>query len=225
MAEPRPNLDSVALARAEHSAGRRLAGGPVRWVLVGCALLYLVGLVLPFVGSVAGWHILGATDTARGAHVTIAEYVFTWASFIGLGVITPAAMSTRRYELAALGWVITAISLVNAFLAIWLRRSSAEAAEGMAIAYGPGMYVCVVAVFIAVFAYIPVILRRSDAQLELARQRAVAPETDPVAKLQHSAAERVHEQQPNPLLIDDRRRRAAEKWQSARGGRGGSDRS
>ncbi|CRH62793.1 Uncharacterised protein [Chlamydia trachomatis] len=213
VAEQGRTSDPAALAKAEHRAGSRLAAGPVRWVLVGCALLYLAGVVLPFAGSAAGWQILGFTQAAHDAHATIAEYVFTWASLIGLGVITPAAMLTRRYGLAALGWVITAISLVNALLSIWLRRSSAEAVAGTAIEHGPGMYVCIAAVLIAVFAYIPAILRRSDDQLELARQRARARGDDPVAQLQHAATQRVHEQQSNPLLIDDRRRRAAEKRQ------------
>lgn len=197
-----PTSSKDQLAAEERRAGNRLADGPERWILLGCAAVLLVALFLPYAGSASGWQILGVSAAAKAAHTTVTEYLFTWLSFIGLGVLTTTAMAARRYSLAAIGWVLTVISLVNALLAIWLRRSSSAALDP----HGPGIYLAMLAVLVAAFAYIPAIFRRAEEQQAITVERAAEQGSDELAQLQREASQ--HE---NPLLVDDRRARAAER--------------
>lgn len=201
--------DAEALAQAERRASARIADTPARWVLAGCVALYAVALFLPFAGEASGWQILAVGGAARDAQTTIAEYLFAWFSLVGLGVLSTAALTTRRFTFAAVGWMVTTISLVFALMAVWLRRSSvAIDTEG----HGLGIHLAILAVFVAVFAYIPVVTRRGEEQEAAARERAAAQGTDQVALAQRAATERAERgQEDNPLLIDDRRARAAER--------------
>ena len=137
---------------------------------------------------------------------SIAEYLFSWFSLVGLGVFGTCAVVLRRYRLAAAGWVLTGMALVFALMSVWLRRST------MAVdmpGHRAGMYLAMAAVLVAVFAYVPLITRRGGEQEAIAMERAAAQGTDEVALAQRAAAEHAHER--NPLLVDDRRARAAER--------------
>lgn len=213
MAEDK-NRSIDELARAEQRAGAKLADGTFRWVLLGCAAVYLVALFLPFAGGASGWNVLAATDAARSAETKITEYAFTWVSFLGLGVVTTIAMLTRRYRVAVVGWLLTGVAMVLSVLAIWLRRSSTTWEAGLH--HGPGIYLAILCVIVAVFAYIPAITRRAAEQADIARERMALQGTDEVALAQRAAAERAHAAEQNPLLIDDRRARAAQRHQRER---------
>lgn len=202
---PDPASSKEQLAAEERRAGSLLADGPHRWILITCAAVYLIALFLPFAGSANGWQVLAATDTATVAETKVTEYLFTWFSFAGLGVLTIIAMLTRRYGLAALGWVVTAISLVFALMAVWLRRSSTAVEAGLT--HGAGIYIAMLAVLVAVFAYLPAIFRRAEEQRAVTIERAAAQGTDEVAQMQRAASQH----QENPLLIDDRRQRATQR--------------
>ncbi|GAA1167761.1 hypothetical protein CGLAUT_07340 [Corynebacterium glaucum] len=200
--QPASMNDPDALARTERKVSGRLADGPARWVLLACTAAYLVAMFLPFAGAASGWQLLGATEATRDTETAVTEYLFTWVAFIGLGVLTPIAVLTRRFAAAVAGWMVTGISSVCWLLAMWL-----------GLDHGAGIYVAIAAVLIAIAAYIPALGRRGEQQLEIARQRAAAQGTDDVARLQRSATEQAHahDQAQNPLLIDDRRARAAER--------------
>jgi len=201
-ATPPSNPSPESLAAAERKVSGQLADGPYRYVLLGCAVVYLLALFLPFSSGANGWQLLGATAAAREAEVKITEYLFTWFSLLGVGILAPAAVLSKRYAVAAAGWVITVISLVFFLMAIWL-----------GVNHGAGKFLAVAAVLVAVFTYIPAIFRRGEDQREIARERAAAQGTDQVARLQRAATEQTHPG-GNPLLVDDRRVRAAErhKW-------------
>ncbi|MCT1583904.1 Rv2732c family membrane protein [Corynebacterium sanguinis] len=206
---------SQRLAAEERNAASKVDLTATRWALVGAVVLYLVSLLLPFAGGVAGWQVLAFSDAAAGVQTKLTEYAFTVLSFIGVGVLTSLVLATKRFAFAAAGWMLTTVSLFISILAIWLRRTSAAFDAGYH--HGPGIYLAIVAVGIAVFAYIPVVLRRSDTQSEIAERRGALEGQDEVA-LAQQAASREAGGENNPLLVDDRRARAAERHEKYRDG-------
>lgn len=195
-----PNTES--LARAEKKAASTVDMGAKRWVLAAAVAIYVVALFLPFVGGASLWQVLVATDAAQDAQTAITEYVFAWISLIGVGVLTTLAVVTQRFALAVPAWMVTTVSLVYSVLGIWLRNSNASG-----ISRGPGYYLVLLAVVIVVFTVFPLILSRNESQAAVAKQRAEAQGKDEVALAQRAATR----EQENPLLIDDRRARAAER--------------
>ncbi|UIZ91413.1 hypothetical protein JZY91_06485 [Corynebacterium sp. CNCTC7651] len=199
------------LAADERRAANQLANGAFRWILLACAATFVIALFLPFAAEVSGWQFLAVSDASRAVEGKLTEYLFVWFGFIGLAVITTIAMLTRRYRLAVPGWMLTGIAMVFALLAIWLRRSSTTWEQGLH--HGPGIYLAMFPVVVAVFAYLPAIFRRAEEQTAIAEQRAALQGTDEIAVAQRAATERAQEH--NPLLIDDRRQRAAERHKCA----------
>ena len=195
-----PNTES--LARAEKKAASTVDMGAKRWVLAAAVAIYVVALFLPFVGGASLWQVLAAIDAAKDAQTAITEYVFAWISLIGVGVLTTLAVATQRFAFAVSAWMVTTVSLVYSVLGIWLRNSNASG-----ISRGPGYYLVVLAVVIVVFTVFPLILSRNEEQAAVAKQRAEAQGKDEVALAQRAATR----EQENPLLIDDRRARAAER--------------
>lgn len=198
--------DSQALARAEKSAASQITMGTRRWVLAVCAVVYLVALVLPFAGGVAGWQVLGLTQASRDASTTVTEYLFVWFSFVGVGVLASLAVALRRFAVIVPAWMITTVSAVFSILGIWLRNQSAPDTSR-----GIGYYLAMLAVFVAVFTLFLLLLSRSESQVKAADARAKAQERDDVALLQQSATQQANAREENPLLVDDRRARAAER--------------
>ena len=195
-----PNTES--LARAEKKAASTVDMGAKRWVLAAAVAIYLVALFLPFVGGASLWQVLAATDVAKDAQTAITEYVFAWISLVGVGILTTLAVVTQRFALALPAWMVTTVSLVYSVLGIWLRNSNASG-----INRGPGYYLVVLAVVIVVFTVFPLILSRNEEQAAVAKKRAEAQGKDEVALAQRAATR----EQENPLLLDDRRARAAER--------------
>lgn len=195
------------LARQEREASKSVDLGASRWVLLGCVVVYLVALFLPFAADASGWQVLVPGEASRQAQVKVTEHLFVWFSFLGLAVLTSLVVATKRFALAAPGWMATTIALILSLLAVWLRRSSATYDAGLH--HGPGIYLAIAAVAVAVFAYIPVVVRRTPAQRELAERLRNADQYDDVARAQASAA--ISRGEDNPLLVDDRRARATER--------------
>lgn len=194
----------TTVANAEKNAAAEVAMGAKRWVLAACVTVYLVTLLLPFAGGVSGWQILALTDASRDARTTLTEYLFAWTSFLGLGVLTTLAVALRRFTVAVPAWMLTTVSLVFSVLGIWLRNQSApETSRDI------GYYLAALAVVVAVFTLFPVILSRPEERKAAAGERARAQEADDVALAQRSATRNA--QGDNPLLVDDRRARAAER--------------
>ncbi|MCP1388656.1 hypothetical protein M5J20_10770 [Corynebacterium sp. TA-R-1] len=213
MSEAAAPKDARALAEAERKASATLADGVFRWILLACAALFFVAMFLPFAADVSGLQFLAVSEASRAVEGKLTEYLFVWFGFIGLVVLTTIAMLTKRYRIAVPGWMITGIAMVFSILALWLRRSSTTWEHGYH--HGPGIYLAMLPVVVAVFAYLPAIFRRAEEQTAIAEQRAALQGTDAIAVAQRAATERSHEQ--NPLLIDDRRKRAAERHKRAEG--------
>lgn len=194
-----------SLAAAERRTGARLADGAFRWVLLACVAVYAVALFLPFAGAVSGVQVLLLSDAARALNTTIAEYLFVWLSFVGLGACTTIAMLARRFGLGVIGWVLTVMSAVMALLSVWLRSTSPSLTQS----HGAGAYLAMMVVLVASLAYIPAMVRRADEQQAITVERAAAQNDDELTRLQRDAATKP----VNPLLVDDRRARAAERRQ------------
>ncbi len=196
--------ETTTAANAEKIAAAEVAMGAKRWVLAACVAVYLVALLLPFAGGVPGWQILALTDASRDARTTLTEYIFVWTSFLGLGVLTTLAVALRRFTVAVPAWMLTTVSLVFSVLGIWLRNQSApETSRGI------GYYLAALAVLVAVFTLFPVILSRSEEHKAAAEELARVQEADDVALAQRSATKQAPGD--NPILVDDRRARAAER--------------
>ncbi|WP_291313759.1 hypothetical protein [Corynebacterium sp. UBA2622] len=215
MTDRQPNDETIDLAELEKDASRSIELGTAHWVLLGCALVYLAAMFLPFAGSTSGWEIIGATEGSRAVQTKVTEYLFAWLSFAGVGLLTPLVLLTKRFVVAAPAWMISTLALILSILAIWLRRTSSSFDVGLH--HGAGIYLAIAAVAVTVFAYIPVVLGRSGSQEEIARRRAGAEKRDDVALAQESAAQKARTGEGNPLLVDDRRARAAERHRKYEG--------
>lgn len=202
--------ESKDLAKKEARAAATLEMGSRRWVLAACAALYFFAMFLPFAADASGWDMLASTQAAQDAQTKITEYVFVWCSFIGLGVLTSLTVIFRRFALGVPAWMVTTVSFAVSLMAIWLRRSSS--AYDLGLRHGPGIYLAILAVAVAVFTLFPALFGRSEQARQAAQQRARAQGSDEVALAQRSATSRV---EGNPLLIDDRRARAAERHKRA----------
>ncbi|WP_342319903.1 hypothetical protein [Corynebacterium mayonis] len=197
------------LARQEREAAKKVEFGSSRWVLLVCVVVYLAALFMPFAGGVNGWQVV-ARRGVDAADIKLTEQVFVWLSFAGLLIMTSLVLATKRFLLAVPAWMLTTVSFLLSALAIWLRRTSTAYDAGLY--HGPGIYLMIFAVGVAVFAYVPVVVGRSAAQAEIAQRRASSDELDDISKAQQAAA--VSRGEGNPLLVDDRRARAAERHRS-----------
>ena len=167
-------------------------------------------LVLPYAGEARGWEALFVGGTAEGVRISLMETVSAWLALGGVGVLSTVTLLTRRTSVALVAWMMTTISFFANLWGFWYRGG---AAEGASI----GMYVGAISTFVAFLVYCQVALRRSPEQLAAAeRVREVSGQLDHVGVLQTEAATELPAEQ-NPLLIDDRRSRAASRHRRQHG--------
>ncbi|MDR7329523.1 Rv2732c family membrane protein [Corynebacterium guangdongense] len=196
------------LAEAEKKAAGRMTLGPYLWWLVAALVLYAVYLVVPHAGDVRGFEVTFRLPAAVDSGIKITEYVFAWLMLGGLGVFTTLTVLTRRTVFGLIAWMFVTVGVFYSLFAMWLRMTRSSADDGVNV--GVGMAVAVVAVFIAEIAYAIVALRRSPEQARIAEERARHANLDEVGYAQREARTGGEAAaQPNPLLADDRRQRAA----------------
>ncbi|MBC3185384.1 hypothetical protein H7347_02120 [Corynebacterium sp. zg-331] len=221
MAETRREEHSAAhLAELEREAASRLWLGTPGYALLGAFVFYVASLFLPQVTGVAGYQVVFATDTAAQAGVKITEYIFAICAFLGLGVCTALALVLRRTVWALVAWMLCTVAAVEALLALWLRQTRSGSEE--ATSAGVGMYLAIGAVLVAVVVYSRIALRRSPEQERIAQARAEVEDLDEVSYAQRTALVKQQQrgEQHNPLLVDDRRARAAHRAEHTRSPRG-----
>ena len=219
MSETTPNPEQIRadadkvrdLAAQEKKAARRMTLGSHLYTLIAAVLIYVVALFLPQAGDVRGFEVLFRMSAAADADIKITEYIYATLIFLGLGVFTTLTLLTRRSVFGLIGWMLSTVGLGYSIFAIWLRQTRSSSGDGVDL--GIGMWLSIIAVALAFFAYCMVALRRDDKQAELARSRAEQDSLDEVGYAQRSAmvTRQNTSSEDNPLLQDDRRRKAAER--------------
>lgn len=184
---------------AERAAAQKMELGGYKTALIVAVVAWVAYLVLPYAGSAHGWEVLGLGSTS--VKISIMENISGWCALLGIGVLTSLTVITRRLNYGLAAWMLVAISLFLNLWGFWYRGSTADGAS-------IGMWVGVLASLIAFLAYCRVAFRRSPEQIAAAEKaRAAASSLDQVGVLQTEAATTLPPEE-NPLLIDDRRRRA-----------------
>lgn len=184
---------------AERAAAQKMELGGYKTALIVAIVAWVAYLVLPYAGSAHGWEVLGLGSTS--VKISIMENISGWCALLGIGVLTSLTAITRRLNFGLAAWMLVAISLFLNLWGFWYRGSTADGAS-------IGMWVGVLASLIAFLAYCRVAFRRSPEQIAAAEKaRAAASSLDQVGVLQTEAATTLPPEE-NPLLIDDRRRRA-----------------
>lgn len=184
---------------AERAAAQKMELGGYKTALIVAIVAWVAYLVLPYAGTANGWEVLGLGSTS--VKISIMENISGWCALLGIGVLTSLTVITRRLNFGLAAWMLVAISLFLNLWGFWYRGSTADGAS-------IGMWVGVLASLIAFLAYCRVAFRRSPEQIAAAEKaRAVASSLDQVGVLQTEAATTLPPEE-NPLLIDDRRRRA-----------------
>lgn len=197
------------LARAEKKAARRVNLEGYSGLLIGALLLYAVALFLPVTPQARGYEVLLFTlSTDQETAATLAEFVHAVLLFLGVGLFNLLVLLTRRTVFSWLAWMFTTVGLVYSVFALWMRQTqNTENTSGI------GMYLSILAVALACYAFCCVSLRRDPEQAALAEARANSDNLDEVGHAQRAAM--VHQQntsyENNPLFDDDRRARAAER--------------
>ncbi|AIT61297.1 Rv2732c family membrane protein [Corynebacterium doosanense] len=198
------------LAGAEKHAARRMSLDGQQWTLIAAVIIWLAYLVLPHAGGVSGFEVTFARPAAAEAGIKITEYVYAILIGLGIGVLTTLTLITRRAVFGLTAWMLVTVGLFYAVFALWLRQTRSSADDGVNM--GVGMYLSILGVLLAVVAYSMVALRRDPEQSHIAEERARREELDEVGLTQRAVMEQERRSmEGNPLLIDDRRRRAAQR--------------
>ncbi|MGD7001066.1 hypothetical protein [Corynebacterium halotolerans] len=201
------------LARVEKKAARRISLGNHAGLLIGALALWLVSLALPVTSEARGFEVLVLTLPGETG-ATLAEFIHSVLVFLGVGLFNLLLLITRRTIFSWLAWLFTGIGLFYSLFALWMRQTQSN--ENMV---GIGLYVSILAVLLATYALSSVILRRDPDQVSIAEERASSDNLDAVGRAQRAATSaRAEADEVNPLLVDDRRSRAAERYRNRRPG-------
>lgn len=204
------------LAQTEKHAARTMSLDGQRWTLIAAVILWIAYLVLPHASGVSGFEVTFALPGARENGIKITEYVYAVLIGLGIGVFTTLVLVTKRAAFGLIGWMLSTVGLFYSVFAVWLRQTRPASGDGVDLAVG--MYLSILGVALTVFAYSMIALRRSPEQQSIAEARAASDDLDEVGRTQRELleAERKHVEE-NPLLIDDRRQRAAERHRDING--------
>jgi hypothetical protein len=157
MEDPRKVPDELAaleedLSRPAGRRERRTDPGAAALVVSVGMLLLIVGLVLPWTGSVLGWQVL-----ARTAPLGLLPPLFAFTS-MGFGLVVSAfALATRWWGLAWLAAIGCGFSVVTGVWAIWSRQVAVTAG---ASGPGIGLVISVVAVLVLAATWVRIAGRR-----------------------------------------------------------------
>lgn len=189
-------------AKEERRVGAHLDLEPVRWVLAGTWVVFVISLLLPHAGDITSWEVLAMQ---RGDAVRIPERVFVVLATVAVGVVGGLLALTKRTTVAMVGFLATGMALIAALLGLWSRIQLAETtgAPGVNVA----MLLQAACVVVQLACICRVILKRTPEQLAAQERRAkAASQLDAVGAAQREASGDPLE--VNPLLVDDRRARA-----------------
>ncbi|WIM66794.1 hypothetical protein QP027_06545 [Corynebacterium breve] len=199
--------EAAKLADKEREIAGKIDFGGYRWAILAAIVLFVFSLIIPFAGGVNGFEVLLNTQSAKDAGVKLPEMLFAWIGLIGLVIVGSIGIGLRNSTAFIISWSLTTIALIESLLALWLRQTD----QGYGTAFG--IYLAILAVIVAEICYIIVGTSRNPEQEAIARERQKVDNIDEIGEVQLSATENAADKfsGPNPLLIDDRRARAAER--------------
>lgn len=176
------------------------------YVLLGTVLgLYLLAMVLPYTGDVRGWEVITRTSAAE---IGIAETIFGLFSALAAVVGVSLILLTKRTVIVNITYLLSGIALLVSVFSLWMRiQDSQNGGSGV----GLGHFVEIVAIIVLVYTLSRLVFSRSAIQEEAAAQRAANFQLDSIGQAQQesSLSQGFNTADTNPLLIDDRRQRAA----------------
>lgn len=202
-----PELTNEQYAAAEKRASQIVDIHPYRGLLWPVLALYAVALLVPYSGSIRGWQVIfrsGATE------VGIAETVFALfsalAALVGVGLL----LATKRTVVANITYLLAGIALLTSVLSLWMRIQSAQ--NSGTSGPGVGHFIEIIAIIILVYTLSRIVFSRTSAQEVAAQQRAAHYQLDAVGQAQQAYGQANFDPaKTNPLLVDDRRQRAAQR--------------
>lgn len=216
MADYKQESVTVAeLAAAEKKAARSISiKNGYGIALIIAFVIFVVGMVLPHAGEVRGYEAIFGLEAASEANIRLAERVFVILGFAAVVVFNGLAILTRRTVVASIAYILSGMSLFSSLFGLWMRiqHQQVEGAPGV----GLGIIFELIAVILLVISYSILIFRRTEEQKALAEQRAQHENLDAVGYAQRSAmvTKQNNVGDYNPLLVDDRRKRATERHQN-----------
>lgn len=201
MTERNTTAAAQEAAQTERRAAQTMDLGEQKLTLWISVAAYIVYLIVPYAGSAHGWQVLSFGTTDDGVKISLMETVSAWLALLGVGVLTTATLLTRRATCGLVAWMMVTVSLVVNLWGFWYRGSTADAPA-------IGMWVGMLATFLAFWGFSRVALRRTPEQRAAAEKaRASAGQLDKVGKIQSDIASPL----PQEMLVDDRRKKAAER--------------
>ncbi|MDI3314427.1 MAG: hypothetical protein QJR12_09145 [Mycobacterium sp.] len=155
------------IEEAERRIAREIEPG-ARAVVVAVLVFVLLGsFILPHTGDVNGWDVLFGTHGARTAAVTLPSRMFSWLALVfGVG-FSMLALLTRRWTLAWVALVGTAVASAGGLLAVWSRQTAAAGHPGP----GLGLIIAWITVIVLTFHWARVVGSRTLVQLAAEQQR------------------------------------------------------
>ncbi|WP_204807820.1 hypothetical protein [Mycobacterium riyadhense] len=157
---------------AERRVAREIDPGARALVVAILVFVLLGSFVLPHTGSVRGWDVLFGTHGAAAAAVALPSRVFVWLALVFSVGFSMLALMTRRWALAWVALVGSALASGTGLLAVWSRQTVAVGHPGP----GAGLVVSWITVMVLTFHWARVVWSRTIVQLaaEEQRRRAVA---------------------------------------------------
>lgn len=207
--EAHTNTSDLAIKEKQAASTISLRFG--RSYLIAAWVLFVVGLLLPHAGSLHGWQVLIWRRTIDGVQIGITESVFVLLGTLAIVVSGGLLLITKRTVFANISFLLTGMALFASLLGMWMRLQDKENTGGPGLSIG--FMLQVAAVIIATYALSCMIMRRSDEQKAIAQQRAENENLDEVGYAQRAALVSQQQNTPetNPLFVDDRRQRAAQR--------------
>ncbi len=152
---------------AERRVAREIDPG-ARAVVVAVLVFVLLGsFILPHTGHVRGWDVLFGSHGAGATAVALPSRVFAWLALVfGVG-FSMLALVTRRWALAWVALVGSAIACPAGLLAIWTRQTAPVGHSGP----GLGLIVAWITVILLTFHWARVVWSRTIVQLAAEEQR------------------------------------------------------
>lgn len=203
------------LAQAERKEAGRFDLSTYGKLLLAAWILFVGALLLPHGGNVRGWHVLTFQAKSMGLKIGIAEVAFVLLGTLGVVVFGGLLLITKRTVFANISFLLCGMALFASLFGMWMRLQDRENTGGPGL--GVGLLIEVFAVLFAVYALSFMVMRRSEAQQRIAEQRAQHDSLDAVGKAQQDVfgSRQYNQPETNPLLIDDRRKQAAQRHRKA----------